>query len=170
VIDADDVLADLLAPGLKAVFCGTQAGAVSARRGAYYAGPGNRFWPTLHEIGLTPVRLAPEQYASLLDYGIGLTDVAKKTFGADTLLRRAHVDLAFLEKIERYAPRLLAFNGKKAASLALKMPGPMLRYGKQDRMIGKTELHILPSSSGAASGFWDARPWHDFARRVDALS
>jgi TDG/mug DNA glycosylase family protein len=169
-VNADDVLADLLHPGLRAVFCGTQAGTQSARRGAYYAGRCNRFWTTLHDAGLTPVRLAPEQYPMLLDYGIGLTDVAKKTFGADSLLRLDHVDRTFLEKITRYAPRFLAFNGKRAASLALKVSGPMLNYGRQDRMIGPTELYILPSSSGAASGFWDERYWHDFASHVGALA
>lgn len=163
---ADDVLDDLLQPGLKAVFCGTQAGAESARLGAYYAGPGNRFWPMLHEIGLTPVRLAPARYADVLGYGIGLTDVAKKTSGADSALRRAHIDLEFVEKIERYAPRVLAFNGKRAASLALNLPGPMLAYGRLDRVIGATEVFVLPSTSGAAAGFWDACPWHDFARHV----
>ena len=167
-MNADDVLTDLLQPGLRAVFCGTQAGTQSARRGAYYAGRGNRFWPTLHDAGLTPVRLAPEQYPMLLDYGIGLTDMAKKTSGADSLLRRDHVDRTFGEKITRYAPRFLAFNGKRAASLALKVSGPMLSYGSQDRMIGRTELYILPSSSGAASGFWDARYWHEFSSRVGA--
>lgn len=38
---------DLLAPHLRLVFCGTAAGNVSAARGAYYAGPGNQFWPIL---------------------------------------------------------------------------------------------------------------------------
>jgi TDG/mug DNA glycosylase family protein len=165
---ADGVLRDLLRHGLKAVFCGTQAGSQSARRGAYYAGRGNRFWPTLHDVGLTPVRLAPEQYAELLDYQIGLTDVAKKTSGADSLLRRTHVDVTFFAKIERYAPRMLAFNGKRAASLALKVPGPALVYGRQGTMIGNTEVFVLPSTSGAASGFWDARHWQDFARHIEA--
>jgi double-stranded uracil-DNA glycosylase len=169
-VNVDDVLADLLAPGLRAVFCGTQAGTQSARRGAYYAGRGNRFWPTLHDAGLTPVQLAPDQYPMLLDYRIGLTDVAKKTSGADSLLRPDHVDRTFLDKIARYAPRFLAFNGKRAASLALKVAGPTLNYGRQDRMIGPTELYILPSSSGAASGFWDERYWHDFASHVRALA
>ena len=51
------VLPDVLEPGLRIVFCGTAAGHVSARRGAYYAHPQNRFWPALHAIGLTPRRL-----------------------------------------------------------------------------------------------------------------
>jgi TDG/mug DNA glycosylase family protein len=39
----DDVLPDVLVPGLAVVFCGNAAGKVSAQRGAYYAGPGNYF-------------------------------------------------------------------------------------------------------------------------------
>jgi TDG/mug DNA glycosylase family protein len=45
------VLEDLLAPGLSIVFCGTGAGRRSAELKAYYAGRGNRFWPTLFESG-----------------------------------------------------------------------------------------------------------------------
>lgn len=37
------ILPDRLGPGLRVVFCGTAAGAVSARKGHYYAGPGNLF-------------------------------------------------------------------------------------------------------------------------------
>ena len=55
----DPILPDLLAPGMRVVFCGTAPGTASARAGAYYAGPGNRFWATLHEVGLTPILLAP---------------------------------------------------------------------------------------------------------------
>jgi double-stranded uracil-DNA glycosylase len=39
-MNLEDVLPDVLGPGLRVVFCGTAAGAVSAVRGAYYAGPG----------------------------------------------------------------------------------------------------------------------------------
>ena len=61
-----DVLPDVLAPGLHVVFCGSAAGAVSARVGAYYAGPGNRSWPTLHRVGLTPRLLAPTEFRIVL--------------------------------------------------------------------------------------------------------
>jgi TDG/mug DNA glycosylase family protein len=44
------VFPDLLAPNLSIVFCGTAVGNVSAQRGAYYAGPRNMFWPTLHNV------------------------------------------------------------------------------------------------------------------------
>ena len=71
------MLDDLLASNLRLVICGTAAGHVSAARGAYYAGPGNKFWKTLFETGLTPRQLAPAEYRELHDYGIGLTDIAK---------------------------------------------------------------------------------------------
>ena len=64
--DPPDVLPDVLGPGLRIVFCGSAAGAVSARVGAYYAGPGNRFWPTLHRVGLTPRLLAPAEFRTVL--------------------------------------------------------------------------------------------------------
>jgi TDG/mug DNA glycosylase family protein len=63
------ILPDLLAPGLNIVFCGTAVSAVSAARGAYYAGPGNAFWPTLYAVGLTPRRFEPEEYPSIIRLG-----------------------------------------------------------------------------------------------------
>ena len=94
-----DVLPDVLTSGLRVVFCGTQAGAASARRGAYYAGPGNKFWKTLFETGLIPEPLGPSDFRELPRYGIGFTDVAKGTSGPDTALMRHHVDSAgFLAK------------------------------------------------------------------------
>ena len=56
------IVEDVIEPGLAVVFCGTALGAASARRRAYYAGPGNKFWPTLAAVGLTPRRLEPEEY------------------------------------------------------------------------------------------------------------
>jgi uracil DNA glycosylase superfamily protein len=56
---AAPVLPDVLAPGLRVVFCGYAPGTASARTGAYYAGPGNRFWITLREVGLTPLLIRP---------------------------------------------------------------------------------------------------------------
>src|SRR5580704_10816331 len=63
------VLPDVLRPALKIVFCGTAAGTVSARRGHYYAHPQNKFWPTLHAIGLTPRRLDPSEFPLVGEWG-----------------------------------------------------------------------------------------------------
>ena len=83
---AAQMLPDVLCPGLRVVFCGTAAGAVSAARGAYFAGPGNRFWSILAEIKLTPHQLKPDELRLLPTFGIGLTDIAKSVSGADSRL------------------------------------------------------------------------------------
>jgi len=48
---------------------------------AYYARPGNQFWNVFYEIGLTPRRLQPQEYVTLTEFGIGLTDLVKVTSG-----------------------------------------------------------------------------------------
>ncbi|OIR00547.1 G/U mismatch-specific DNA glycosylase [mine drainage metagenome] len=89
----DDILPDQLFLGLQLVFCGTAGGTDSEHRGAYYAGPGNRFWSIQAETGLTPRRFAPEEFPLLRDLGIGLTNIAKKTFGADADLAACDFDV-----------------------------------------------------------------------------
>jgi len=160
------VLPDVLGPGLAVVFCGSAVGLKSAQVGAYYAGPGNRFWPTLAAVGLTPRRLAPEEYATVLDYGIGLTDLTKTEFGADAALSgRADDPSALARKIENHRPCALAFNGKRAAAVfVLRQFGRLIStYGCQPERIGTTAIFVLPSTSGAAARYWTVRPWIELA-------
>lgn len=161
--DRSYIIPDLLAPGLKLVFCGSALGFESARQKAFYAKPGNKFWPTLHAVGLTPRRIAPADYAALLDLGIGLTDLNKTQFGNDTDLAAAHDDVPGLAaKIERYRPAILAFTAKRPAQVFLKarfgLKGPP-DYGLQPSRLGPTRLFVLPSPSGRAGSFWDIAPW-----------
>ena len=86
------VLPDLIEPGLTTIFCGSAASSASARLGAYYAGPGNRFWTVLHESGLTPHLFAPAEFQELLSLGIGLTDLAKHEAGMDVGLSSTAYD------------------------------------------------------------------------------
>jgi TDG/mug DNA glycosylase family protein len=163
----DGILPDVLEPGLSVVFCGTQAGAASARRGAYYAGPGNKFWPVLYQIGLVPVRLRPEDFRTVTRYGIGLTDVAKRSSGPDSALRGSHFDVTGLAaRIAAHGPRILAFNGKRAAQAALGVGEGRLAYGRQAEMLAGTDIYVLPSTSGAAAGFWSIEPWKQLAMAV----
>jgi len=161
-----NVLPDILAPGLKVVFCGSAAGSVSARRGAYYAGPGNRFWPMLFEIGLTAHRLEAQEFRSVLALGIGLTDMNKAQFGADVSLSAEADDAKSLAaKITRFAPQILAFNGKRAAQAFFKdcFDQSSIGYGRQRHSLATTSIHVLPSTSGAARRWWDERPWYALA-------
>lgn len=151
------ILPDLLQPGLALVFCGTAAGRRSAAERAYYAHPGNLFWRALLEAGLTPRLLAPAEFPLLPRYGIGLTDLAKRHAGNDDELPRDAFDApALFAKIDRHAPRLLAFTSKNAARVAL---GHAASYGLQSETIGSTQLFVLPSPSGQARGHWDIGPW-----------
>jgi TDG/mug DNA glycosylase family protein len=127
--------------------------------GAYYAGRGNRFYETLFHIGLTPRKLAPSEYPLLPTYGIGLTDIAKNTSGADKLLKAEHFDTEGLRgKIIRYTPRVLAFNGKRSAQVFFETS---VVYGLQRERIGETRVFVLPSTSGAARMFWDEGYWRE---------
>ena len=159
--DLMDKLDDVLARGLDLVFCGTAASAVSSVRGHYYAGPGNRFWAILWKTTLTDRLLAPSEYRSLLDYGIGLTDVVKDQAGADSEIEFGGRGEWVWSRIEPYSPRYLCFNGKRAAMEA--MGRKRVRYGLQAESFGSTRVFVAPSTSAAAKRWWDGRLWHELA-------
>jgi TDG/mug DNA glycosylase family protein len=159
------ILPDVLEPGLRLVLCGSAAGAVSAARGLPYAGPGNRFWRILHESGLTPEELTPERFRELAEHGIGLTDLCKIASGSDASLPAEADDVEGLRaKVERCAPTVLCFVGKRAAGVAL---GRRVEYGRQPERFGGAETWVVESTSGLAVRWWDGgRHWHALARRV----
>ena len=162
-VDAVAVLPDILAPGLDVVFCGSAAGSASAKLGAYYAGPGNRFWPVLYGSSLTPHLVASQDFSEVLQYGIGLTDLSKFQSGADSALASGGDDSAALAaKITRHKPRALAFNGKRAGAVFLReiLGAAIENYGQQKQQLGSTAIFVLPSTSGAARRWWDAAPWY----------
>jgi TDG/mug DNA glycosylase family protein len=163
------VLPDVLVPGLRVVFCGSAAGAVSAARGAYYAGPGNLFWPTLYRIGLVPRIMAPADFREVVTWGIGLTDVAKTVSGADSTLPKGCFDRdGFLARISTASPLAVAFNGKRAARAVLGESGA-LAYGPVAAAGGVPAAFVLPSTSGLARRFWDIGPWSELAAYLKVM-
>ena len=163
------ILPDLLSKNLKLVFCGSAAGAESARKQAYYAGPGNKFWTTLHEIGLTPRLFSPNQSHLLLDLGIGLTDMAKFVYGSDASLPKGSDDPARIYNIvDASNPAALAFVGKRAAQVFFRAHFSIknVSYGVQKQTINKTGLFVLPSPSGLAVRYWDTKPWYELASHL----
>jgi TDG/mug DNA glycosylase family protein len=151
-----DVLSDLLQPSLRVVLCGTAAGTTSAAERAYYAHRQNKFWKILHETRLIPAPLQPHQFRSLLQHGIGLTDLVKAGVGMDrtTLPKLTAADRDRLSKASKTAGQKF-FDGKRS-------------YGEQVELIGNTRVWILPSTSGAANGSWRPEIWHRFADEVRA--
>jgi len=151
----------VLQRGLDIVFCGTAAGAASARAGAYYAGPGNAFWPTLHAIGLTPRRLEPAEFRLLTQFGLGLTDLAKTVSGNDSALPAGSFDAQRVKRaILAVRPRILAFTSKRAAREFL---GVAADYGRQRSRLGDTVLFVLTSPSGQARSHWNLATWRALA-------
>ena len=141
---------DVLAPGLRCVFCGINPGRRSAAAGAHFANPRNDFWRLLADSGLTPRVLDPSEQWELPALGYGLTNAAYRTTKGSGDLRRT--DFAGgAERLERLAaelrPGAIAFVGKAAYQGAFGLARSEL--GLQKRTLGETRLFVLPSTSPA---------------------
>jgi double-stranded uracil-DNA glycosylase len=141
---------DVLALGLRCVFCGINPGRRSAAAGAHFANPRNDFWRLLADAGLTPRLLDPGQQWELPALGYGLTNAAHRTTKGSGDLRRA--DFAGApERLEQLAadlrPGAIAFVGKAAYQGAFGLARSEL--GLQERALGDTRLFVLPSTSPA---------------------
>ena len=130
----EDVLPDVLANNLHAVFCGSAASSRSAQTRCRYSGPGKRFLEILETATITPLRLDPMEYRVLFSYGIGLTDMATSFSGSDTEIPSTDDNPAvFREKLMRFKPGSLAFVGKSAAKVWSKyhLGSSKIKYGSQ---------------------------------------
>lgn len=158
---ADRTVPDVIAPGLRVLFCGINPSLYTAAVGHHFARPGNRFWPALHAGGFTPRQLRPEEEAQLLEHGCGITNVvARATASASELRRDDYVQggRALRRRVQHYAPRCLAVLGIGAYRVAFERPQAAL--GPQPERLGDTALWVLPNPSGANAHH---RP-EDFAR------
>jgi double-stranded uracil-DNA glycosylase len=146
----DSAVPDVLAPGLRCIFCGINPGRRSAAAAAHFANPRNDFWRLLADAGLTPRRLDPAEQWGLPALGYGLTNAAYRTTKGSGDLRRSDFAGA-AERIERLAaelrPRVVAFVGKAAYQGAFGLA--RCELGLQERALGDTRLFVLPSTSPA---------------------
>jgi TDG/mug DNA glycosylase family protein len=145
-------LPDYLAPDLRVAFCGTAAGTTSASIGQYYAGNGNMFWTYLYRARITSEPLFPSSDHRVLEFGVGLTDLAKKIAASSNRGLQKHYDVdGFIAKIERYQPAWIAFHGKDAAKEVSKAVGPGggVELGRQNWTVAGARVFVVPSASGA---------------------
>jgi TDG/mug DNA glycosylase family protein len=140
---------DLIAPGLKVLFCGINPSLYSAAVGHHFARPGNRFWPALHRAGFTKRLLQPSEERELLDLGIGITNVyPKASASADSLSLEDYRSGAarLRRKLLRYRPRVIAFVGLGAYRIAAREPKAVV--GPQPNPFSGVPVWALPNPSG----------------------
>ena len=140
---------DVIAPGLRVLFCGINPGLYTAAVGHHFARPGNRFWPALHAAGFTDRVVSPFDERELLKSGYGITNVVRRaTASADQLsreeLREGGKRLA--AKVRRYQPAFLVVLGLGAYRAAWEKPSAVI--GCQEELIGDTVVWVLPNPSG----------------------
>jgi TDG/mug DNA glycosylase family protein len=164
----ESAIPDVLAPGLRCVFCGINPGRVSAAAAAHFANPRNDFWRLLHDAGFTPRRFDPQEQFELLPLGYGVTNAAYRTTPGSGDLRRGDFDPERLADLSRtQAPAVIAFVGKEAFRGLFR---ERVDLGPQLRALGSTGLFVLPSTSPANAAvpyperlhwFRELRAWID---------
>ena len=145
---------DILADGLDVIFCGLNPAATAVADGHNFSNRSNRFWPVLHLAGFTDTRLRPQDERRLLEYRCGITAVvARATTRADEVavreFRQARPD--FEAKMRRYAPRVVAFLGKRAFSAMI--GSAHVDWGRYPDEFAGTTAWILPNPSGLNRAF-----------------
>jgi TDG/mug DNA glycosylase family protein len=140
---------EIIAPGLRILFCGINPGLYSGAVGHHFARPGNRFWPVLHAAGFTPRRLEPADERELLDLGYGITNfVNYATASANELSREQLIagGRQLEQKVRHYQPQYLAILGIGAYQTAYQRL--KARLGRQFESIADTIVWVLPNPSG----------------------
>ena len=161
---ANKTVPDIIAPGLKVLFCGINPGLYTAAIGHHFGRPGNRFWPTLFASGFTPRVLSPFEERELIGLGYGITNVvARATAAADELEHDEFVagGKKLVAKLKKYRPRVLAVLGVGAYRAAFDRPKAIV--GPQDERIAETRLWVLPNRSGLNAHYQAGRLAEVFA-------
>src|SRR5262245_6163784 len=146
---AGKTVPDVIAPGLRVLFCGINPGLYSGVTGHHFARPGNRFWPTLYAAGFTPRLLAPAEERELLGLGYGITNfVAHATATADELSPAEIVagGRRLEAAMREYRPAYLAVLGIGAYRTAFGRPKAIL--GRQPETLNGAVVWVLPNPSG----------------------
>ena len=171
-------LPDYLRPGLRLVFVGINPGLYSVERGHYFARRTSRFWPAFSRSVLSaPIRralrmdaLGPEQDVSLLQFGIGFTDVVKvPSRNAAELSRDVFREWAprLLRRLRKHEPRVACFHGltgfRPFVRFALDEDPAGIQLGPQRVTVGRTRLFVAPNPSPANAHFTvkDQIRWYD---------
>lgn len=145
----DTTVPDVIARGLRVLFCGINPSLYSAAVGRHFARPGNRFWPTLYAAGFTPRRLRPDEDSELLALGYGITNVVDRATARADELTPPEVTAggaALVRKVRRFRPQVLAVLGVTVYRQAFGCPKAVI--GPQPDRMGDARVWVLPNPSG----------------------
>ena len=183
--DDPDAIDDILpadSSGLKMLIVGINPGLWTAAVNAPFARPGNRFWPSLHQAGLTDHQvdascgLDPADEQQLLSRGIGLTNlIGRATVRADELSRQELREGAALliDRLAAIRPSAVAIAGITAFRTGYRLPKAQL--GRQDTSLiegwpAGVALHVVPQPSGLNAHYQIpdlARIWREVWDSID---
>lgn len=110
-------LQDSIREGLILISVGLNPGIMTGKTGHAYAHPTNRYWPTLHGAGITPVLHKPRETHDLMDlYGLGHTNIVAHIASKDgsSLTAKDYADGSKIleEKIRECTPQAVMLVGK----------------------------------------------------------
>jgi double-stranded uracil-DNA glycosylase len=140
---------DVLAPGLRVLFCGINPGLWSAAVGHHFARPGNRFWKALYLGGLTARLLAPDEEGELLRLGLGVTNLVERATAQAAELDAAELRAGaarLAAKVGRARPEVVAVLGVGAYRAAF--AAPRAAVGPLPAPVGWARAWLLPNPSG----------------------
>jgi double-stranded uracil-DNA glycosylase len=158
---------DVIARGLKVLFCGINPGLYSGAVGHHFARPGNRFWKTLAASGFTSRLVSPFEERTLPAAGLGITNLVERaTATADQLSREELVrgGARLTVKVRRTRPEVVAFLGLASYRIAFSRPGAAI--GLQPEPLGRSRVWLLPNPSGLNAHY----QLPDLAREFAALA
>ena len=138
---------DHLRKGMKLVIVGCNPSESSVRVGHYYAGRNNQFWPILYESGIVPEPFDYHDDKRVIEFSIGLTDLVKRpTKGVEELTREDFAEgrVVLSQKLEEFAPHVVAFNGKIAYE---QFSQRKCKFGIQKELLYGALVYVLPSTS-----------------------
>ncbi|KAF7707604.1 G/T mismatch-specific thymine DNA glycosylase isoform X2 [Silurus meridionalis] len=156
-------LPDVITYNLDILIIGINPGLMSAYKGRHYPNPGNHFWKCLFLSGLTDEQLNYMHDQSLPEkYGIGFTNMVERTTPGSKDLSNKEIregGKQLLEKLQKYQPRIAAFNGKCIYETFCKeifgVKAKNLEFGLQPYKVPETETfcYLMPSSSPRCAQF-----------------
>ncbi len=143
-------LPDTVGPDMDLLVCGLNPSPGAADSGVGFFRAGNRFWPAAIAAGIVRADRAPR--AALVDDGVGMTDLVKRTTAraADLRPEEYRDGMARVERlVRRWPPRAVVFVGLAGWRAAVDRRA---RPGVAERTIGDVPVYVMPSTSGLNAG------------------